>query len=164
LLVRYYAYKNFLPSYPGNLKEFLDDTCKELNRRWKDKEDELREQAAQLERCVKTVFKVFGPTGAFRKWDGERFERSPNRAVFDIMAFYFSQAPLRKAARAASAQVKDAFKDLCTHDERFRRSIETTTKSIEANSTRFSVWGRTLAKILGVHVTVPRLKKALGKK
>jgi hypothetical protein len=28
-LVRYYAYKNFLPDYPGNLKEFLDDTCKE---------------------------------------------------------------------------------------------------------------------------------------
>jgi Protein of unknown function DUF262 len=164
LLVRYYAYKNFLPDYTGNLKEFLDNTCKELNRQWKRREDELREQADQLERCVKTVFRIFGPTGAFRKWDGERFERSPNRAVFDIMAYYFSQASLRKAARAASAEVKDAFKNLCTHDERFRRSIETTTKSIEANTTRFSVWGRTLSKTLGVQVPIPRFKKKLGTK
>lgn len=160
LLVRYYAYKNFLADYPGNLKEFLDDTCKELNRQWKRKEDEIREQADQLERCVKAVFKIFGPTGAFRKWDGERFERSPNRAVFDIMAYFFSQASVRKAARAAAADVKDAFKTLCAEDDRFRRSIETTTKSIEANSARFSIWARTLSKILSVHVSTPKFKRA----
>jgi Protein of unknown function DUF262 len=164
LLVRYYAYKNFLPDYPGNLKEFLDNTCKELNRQWKRRENDLREQAEQLERGIKTVFKIFGPTGAFRKWDGAKFERSPNRAVFDIMTYYFSQAPVRKASRAASSEVKEAFKALCTNDERFRRSVETTTKSIEANSVRFSRWGRVLSNTIGLAIDIPKFKRAAGKK
>ena len=164
LLIRYYAYKNFLPEYPGNLKEFLDETCKQLNRKWKQKEDVLRKQAEQLERAIKTVFRIFGPAGAFRKWDGERFERSPNRAVFDIMTYYFSDPSLRKAARAAASDVKDEFKTLCNDDERFRRSIETTTKSIEANRIRFTVWARTLSKTLGLKVEAPIFQKATGKK
>src|SRR2546430_607876 len=31
LLVRYYAFANFLARYTGNLKAFLDDTCSRLN-------------------------------------------------------------------------------------------------------------------------------------
>ena len=80
------------------------------------------------------------------------------------MAYYFSQAPLRKASRAASGEVKEAFKTLCAHDERFRRSVETTTKSIEANSVRFSRWGRVLSNTIGLAVDIPKFKKAAGKK
>jgi hypothetical protein len=161
LLIRYYAYRNFVSDYPGNLKEFLDQTCKTLNVQWKHREGQLREQAEQLERAIKTVFKVFGPAGAFRKWDGTKFERSPNRAVFDVMTYYFSEPPLRKAARAASGDVKEAFKTLCG-DDRFRRSIETTTKSIEANSVRFSLWARTLSRVLGLKIQSPKFNREVA--
>jgi len=113
LLIRFFAYKNFISDYPGNLKEFLDEACKELNRQWKRREGDLRDQAEQLERAISTVFKIFGSAGAFRKWDGAKFERSPNRAVFDVMTYYFSESTLRKAARAGGADVKEAFKTLC---------------------------------------------------
>ncbi len=164
LLVRYYAYKNFLPRYPGNLKEFLDETCEELNHQWRRRESELRKQAEQLERGIKTVFKIFGQAGAFRKWDGTKFERSPNRAVFDVMSYYFSEPSIRKAARVAGAHVKEAFKTLCAENEHFRRSIETTTKSIEANTARFSLWGRALSKAIGMTVPIPKFNRSAGKK
>lgn len=164
LLVRYYAYRNFIVNYPGNLKEFLDDTCKSLNREWKSRRPALLEQAKQLEFAIKAVFKIFGSTGAFRKWDGTRFERRLNRATFDIMVYYFSQTRVRKAAIASRDDVRRAFKGLCSKNDPFRRSIETTTKSIEANKVRFSVWGHTLAKTLRITVDVPKLKKVGGKK
>lgn len=157
LLIRFFAYKNFVDEYPGNLKEFLDNACKDLNRDWRRKESDLRDEAEQFERAIKTVFTIFGPAGAFRKWDGSKFERTVNRAVFDIMAFYFSEPEIRREARRSSTDIKDAFKNLC-EDERFRRSIETTTKSIEANKVRFSLWGRRLSKVLNLGIKIPKLK------
>jgi hypothetical protein len=159
LLVRYFAYKNFIEDYPGNLKEFLDQTCKELNKQWRKRKDDLLEQAEQLELAIRAVFKIFGSSGAFRKWDGKEFERRLNRAAFDIMTYYFSEESIRKAALAESRQVRESFKDHCTHDHRFRRSLETTTKSLEANSIRLSVWGHALTSILGTKVRIPKLHR-----
>ncbi len=91
LLVRYYAYKNFISGYSGNLKDFLDTTCKTLNRNWKQRKVNIEKQAEQFEHAISATFKILGRESAFRKWDGERFERRFNRAAFDIMVYYFSQ-------------------------------------------------------------------------
>jgi hypothetical protein len=159
LLVRYFAYKNSVEDYPGNLKEFLDATCKSLNKSWKQRKDELREQAEELEKAIEAVYKIFGPTSAFRKWDGNNFERRFNRALFDVMVYYFSQKQVRKAAIEERKSVKGAFKDLCSHDEGFRRSIEPSTKNLESNSIRFSHWGATLSKVLPIKVRIPKLSR-----
>jgi hypothetical protein len=159
LLVRFFAYKNFIGSYSGNLKDFLDSTCKELNKQWKTRQQELAGQARQLELSIKATFKIFAGV-AFRKWDGRAFERRLNRAVFDVMAYYFSEPTIRKAALSGRRQVREAFKDLCAKNERFRRSLETTTKSVEANMIRFSAWGRELNAVLGTKVRLPRIAKA----
>jgi uncharacterized protein DUF262 len=163
LLVRYYAYKNFITDYAGNLKEFLDETCKRLNQQWKKREEEITEQVEQLERAISATFKIFGRGLGFRKWDGEKFERRFNRAAFDIMVYYFSQRIVRTKALTMKQDVKLAFQNLCTNNSAFLRSLETTTKSIEATSVRFSRWGRVL-KDLGLPVQVPKLKKAHAKK
>jgi hypothetical protein len=158
LLVRYYAYKNFISDYSGSLKEFLDTTCKTLNKEWKQRKANIEGQAEQFERAISATFKIFGKESAFRKWDGERFERRFSRAAFDIMAYYFSQKPIRQAAVASKNEVKSAFKRLCETDQAFRSALETTTKSIEANSIRFSRWGRALQQ-LGFPVHIPKLKR-----
>lgn len=159
LLVRYFAYKNFVEDYPGNLKEFLDATCKNLNKVWKQRKDELREQAEELEKAIDAVYRIFGSTSAFRKWDGNSFERRFNRALFDVMVYYFSQRQIRKAAIEERKSVKQAFKDLCSNDERFRRSIESSTKNLESNSIRFSHWGSTLSKVLPIKFRIPKLSR-----
>src|ERR1700690_3691239 len=74
LMVRYYAYHSFLPLYKGNLKGFLDEASKTLNSQWEFRDDEMADQALELEAALETTFEIFG-RNAFNKWDGDRYER-----------------------------------------------------------------------------------------
>jgi hypothetical protein len=163
LLIRSFAFRNYLPDYRGNLKEFLDKTCRVLNKQWKHREGAIRGQAQDLECAISTTFKIFGGDGAFRKWDGSRFERRFNRAAFDIMVYYFSQKRCRQEARAIRQDVRETFKRLCTGNAEFLKSLETTTKSVDATAIRFTRWGRRLRR-LGLHLQVPKLKYAKAKR
>src|SRR6266436_10312195 len=96
LFLRYVAFQYSLDTYTGNLKAFLDDECKRLN-----------------------------------------------RAVFDILIYYFSDEAVRKSALAKKAKVKSAYEAL-SNNSAFIKSLETTTKSVDATRTRFLTWGQTL--------------------
>lgn len=157
LLLRYFAYVNFISDYAGNLKDFLDSTCKTLNKEWDKKKTQLQRQADECERAINATFQIFGEDAAFRKWDGEKFEPRFNRAVFEIMVYYFSQDSVRKQALRKARRVASSFRRLCEKRSQFLKSLETTTKSLKATSTRFSAWGRTL-RTLGLPVQKPRFK------
>jgi hypothetical protein len=156
LLVRYFAFRNFLSEYRGNLKLFLDQTCKKLNETWTVGEAELKIQTADFESAVQATFEIFGEH-AFRKWDRKRYETRFNRAVFDLMVFYFSDQTTRKRAIRLKGAVQVEFKRLCDSDQSFSRSISTTTKSLEATANRLIIWGHALKSRLGVAVSLPRL-------
>ena len=157
LLLRYFAYSYFISDYAGNLKDFLDSTCKTLNKEWNKRSAELQAQAKECERAINATFRIFGEDGAFRKWDREKFESRFNRAVFEIMVYYFSKKTVRKKALAKSRKVVRAFKRLCNEKSQFLKSLETTTKSLKATSTRFMGWGRAL-KGLGLAVQTPKFR------
>ena len=163
LLVRYYAYKNFIETYSGNFKEFLDKTCKDLNGQWKKKRKSILEQAEELESAITATFAIFGEGQAFRKWDGHAFERRFNRAAFDIMVYYFSEPAARKAALRMKSKVKKAFQYLCVAEVDFLRSLETSTKNLVPNRIRFSLWGRSLRK-LGIQVHIPQIPQPRSKR
>ena len=154
LLVRYYAFKNFLPSYAGNLRTFLDRACMRLNSDWDIRRSALEAQAEELEGALATVFEIF-KEDACRKWDGKRFETRINRAVFDIMTFYFSNKEVREKAIENSAAVKEDFKRLCSDNVEFRRSLEVTTKSLNATRTRFTCWAEVLNATLKLDIRLP---------
>lgn len=158
LLVRYYAYKNFIGDYRGNLKEFLDQTCEKLNRHWEKRETVIRSQAKEFEDAISTTLRIFGTESSFRKWEGDRFERRFNRAVFDIMAFYFSNKEANRKALSKRSKIKQAFIHLCETDGDFRGALETTTKSLRATSARLSTWGHALRK-LGVPTNIPKFSR-----
>jgi hypothetical protein len=158
LLLRYFAYANFAADYSGNLKDFLDTTCKKLNAEWNKRTFELKRQADQCERAINTTFRIFGEEEAFRKWDGKKFERRFNRAVFEVMVYYFSKKTVRQQALTEGRRIVRTFKRLCEDKPRFLKSLETTTKSLKATSTRFSEWGRAL-KSLGLEVQTPRFRR-----
>jgi len=157
LFVRYIAFRYSLGTYTGNLKTFLDDECKRLNSRWTTDETDIRHKAEQMEAAISTSYDIFGDN-AFRKYDGHNYETRFNRAVFDILVYYFADGATRTSALARKAKVKNAYEALSTN-RAFIKSIETTTKSVDATRTRFLTWGQTLGKALGVRITLPSIGK-----
>jgi len=157
LFVRYIAFNDSLAEYKGNLKSFLDDECKRLNSRWASDELDIRQKAAQMEEAISASYDIFGDN-AFRKFDGQGYETRFNRAVFDIIVFYFADNVVRKAALAKKTKVKNAYEALSANSA-FVKSVETTTKSVEATRTRFLTWGHALSKAVGIKITLPTIGK-----
>jgi hypothetical protein len=155
LFLRYVAFQYSLDTYTGNLKAFLDDECKRLNSKWATDESDIRYKAQEMEAAISASYEIFGDN-AFRKYDGHNYETRFNRAVFDILIYYFSDEAVRKSALAKKAKVKSAYEAL-SNNSAFIKSLETTTKSVDATRTRFLTWGQTLGKALGVKVTLPSI-------
>jgi hypothetical protein len=162
LTIRFYGLRYELTKYAGNLKGFLDETCRSLNEKWDSEEGELRAASEQLEKAIKFTWEIFG-LHAFRKWNGNFFERRFNRAIFDIMVFYFADPDVRKAAAESKDEIVSSFMELCSDDLQFRSSLETTTKSISAMGTRLGTWGLNLAGITGLALPVPRIDDNSGR-
>ncbi|TRB03502.1 DUF262 domain-containing protein [Agrobacterium tumefaciens] len=155
LVLRYFAYRNFASRYSGDLKKFLDETTEIFNLEWSKSVAMLMEQGKSLEEALTSVRTIFGERDELRKWNGKTFERRINRAVFDIMAYYFSIPEIADASIAKSAQIKAEFQNLCEHNREFVASIESTTKSIDANRQRFGIWASALSAITGLDVRSP---------
>lgn len=152
ILLRFLAYTNFINDYAGNLKVFLDKATESLNDAWPTREAELRAQVAELENAISFTRHAFGEKSYLRKWNGKEFESKKNRAVFDIMLHFFSDSIIRQALAGKGQDIVDEFVKLCNDDD-FRSSLETTTKSIEANRIRFNRWGDAVQALSGVDTT-----------
>lgn len=154
LVVRFFAFYLRLIDYRGNLKKFLDDTCDQLNQSWHTSHGQLHQVAEEMERSIGAAMSIFSVSNVFRKWDGHHFEKRLNRAVFDVISHSLANPTLRDAALRKKTEVLAGFKDLCA-DLEFRTAIESTTKSKQAVSTRFSKWYKILNQVTGKKVVVP---------
>lgn len=150
LLIRFLAFSLYLSTYDGNLKRFLDLTCKSLNSEWAAREDQIRSAAGECDFAIETAYEVFG-RDAFRRWNGTSFEGRFNRAVFDVLAYYFSDSAIAKESKERNEEVVEAFKIVSTITE-FSDSVTRTTKSIDATFTRLSLWGDALRRLLAADV------------
>ena len=160
LLLRYVAFHYFLSEYRGNLKAFLDMTCKELNQDWKKRYFDIQDTVTQFENAVETTINIFGEKNVFRLWlsSSNTYRSQFNRAILDVMVFYFSDEIIRQAAENNHTAVEDAFKKLCSSPNNgFRAAIEGTTKNIRETYNRLSLWGRALLEVLDVEFNVPEL-------
>ena len=157
ILVRFFAFKEFIQHYRGNLKKFLDTACLLLNKQWATREQELQETASLCDSAIDTTIQIFGNEHAFRRWTGNRFDRPFNRAIFDIMTFYFSQAKVAGLAMERAESVVTAFRELCERNPEFNLALTTTTKSIRATKARIQLWGKALQRVLDFEVTIPQV-------
>lgn len=156
LLVRHLAFKNFMTSYRGELKIFLDSACETLNLEWEQRRDAIHDQVDQFNCATAALIEIFGLENVARKpVVGAR--RPFNRAIFDVLIYYAANADVCEAMLRSHAQVRDAFSRLYSNDQAFVRSIESTTKTVEATVTRFGKWGDALSEALGMALSVPRL-------
>lgn len=155
LVLRYFSYANFADAYRGNFKAFLDQSSDKLNRSFPAMYRALSDQESEMEHALTAAETIFGAENYMRKWTGDRYEKAVNRAVFDIMSFYFRNADVRGGALKEGEAVVAAFKRLCAEDGEFLKSIESTTKSLAANRERFGKWAAELTEIVGFEVHSP---------
>lgn len=158
VLVRFIAFENFLHDYRGSLKSFLDDACETLNKQWGKVSSVVERQVTDFESAALALMQIFGPANVARRPESER-RRPFNRAIFDVQVHYLTDKRVRTAALKRKASVRSAFERLWVRDPDFVRSVETTTKSLEATYKRFSAWGEALAKAAGVKVQIPKLRE-----
>lgn len=158
MVIRYFANKYFLMNYNGNLKKAFDDTVNNLNIKWVDDQNKIKEDAEKLNDAIEFTINMYGSKrDAFSKWNGESFQGNFNRAVFDIMVYYFSNSEILEESKLKKDQILESFKNLCKNDPDFITSFEHTTKSIENTFKRITTWGEALADILDVEINVPTI-------
>ncbi|MFF0685651.1 DUF262 domain-containing protein [Streptomyces albogriseolus] len=155
LMVRYLGFQGAAVAYRGNLKEFLDKTCEHYNKTWQSTSHEITKKLAEMERAIDAARHIFSDEGACHKWSGVRWERSLNRAVFDVQISALSDERVRDAALGRAPDVLNAFKRICVENERFIASITSTTKSLEATKNRFDIWNGELSSVLGIPLHRP---------
>jgi len=148
LLLRYFAFKKFIASYDGNLKDILDKTWKNLNDNWESDKENIKKEAEELNNAIDFVFEIFGEKSAFSKYLNGEFKNSLNRGVFDIMVYYFSQNDIRIKLENKKNDVKALFIQLC-EKPKFLRTIEYSVKGLEQVRTRFDFWREGLSGLLG---------------
>jgi len=156
LLLRYFAFKNYLSDYTGSLKSFLDGVCQDFNSNWSNMEHELHQQLSSFESAHNAITSIFG-NNAYKKWSGSFYESRFNRAVFDILILSFSHEEVRTAALKNKPLIESEFQSLCSNNRQFLASIETTTKSLTATHTRISTWFSSVNSILGTNLSIPKL-------
>lgn len=157
IFIRYYAFKYFSDKYSGSMQAFLDMTCDTLNKDWELKQDCVFSDNESLKKAIDLTFSIFGEDDAFRKYKGDKYEEKFNRAVIDIMLYYFSKGEIReRVSEVHYLNIKTAYENLCKGDREFLASIETTTKSLSSVQNRFYKWGETLKTVLDTNITLPR--------
>ena len=117
------------------MQNFLDMTCNKLNKNF-DK-IEITTAMNRFDDAVNLTFNVFSNKEAFRKYKKGKYEDKYNRAVIDIMLFYFSQPEQNDVILKYKEQICTRFKELCSTDENFLSALESTTKSLFAVHYRF---------------------------
>jgi Protein of unknown function DUF262 len=156
LLVRYFGFAWFLEQYQGNLKAFLDLTCRELNSEWATREEEIMAEADRCDDAIRATQEIFG-RDSFHRWLGEKYEGRFNRAVFDIMTFYFRTPEVARAAIDHRDAVQAAYHRLSEQDHEFVDAVQSTTKSIGATHLRLARWGTALQDATHIAVPIPDL-------
>jgi uncharacterized protein with ParB-like and HNH nuclease domain len=158
ILLRYFALSFFVSEYAGNLQKFLDYTCHYLNKNWDKMEDNVKLQTERFNKSMEASIEIFGKGNVARKWTNTGLETKLNRAILDVLLFYFSDDRIRDAALAKSADVNVAFMELCLDSEEFRNAITTTTKSLGATSSRLQLWGEKLKGVIGLDFEIPNFQ------
>ena len=155
LLIRFFAFAESIESYNGDLKEFLDKNSEHFNKNWDARQSEVKMMANRCDQAIDTTFEIFGDD-AFRRWQSpEGFGNRFNRAVFDIMTYYFSHDQIGRRAVCKKHVVKTAFKELSANDEQFTEALQTTTKSVQATFNRLGKWGHKLQAVLECPLKIP---------
>ncbi|MCJ2029176.1 DUF262 domain-containing protein [Methylobacterium sp. J-043] len=152
LLVRFLGFRNYLPTYGGRMKEFLDSVCQQLTDTWANSQPRVQDDLNAFNSAVDALIEIFGVDDIARKPGSKSF----NRAIFDALVFYAADSEIRNSMTAHPEQIKVLYAEL-VRDDRFSEAIESDTAGIPHTFARLSLWGLGLRRVLGIRFNVPML-------
>jgi hypothetical protein len=161
ILLRYVAFHYYLSDYRGDLKKFLDNACVSLNARWDQNSEEIKNIIDQFEKAVQTTINIFGEKNFSRLWlpESATYRSQFNRAILDVMVFYFCDDLIRAAAEKNKEQVEEAFKSLfLTAVDRFKNAVLINPHTKQSTYDRFHLWGQALSKVLDINFNIPQME------
>lgn len=150
MLTRHVALSLRLNEYAGDLRAFLDETCRVYNKRWEHEAARVAACADGLDEAILLTNDIFGKNAFRRATTKGAYETRRNRAVLDVMGYYFQHSDVRESLEHMHEQVEEIFRTTCMRDEEFVASLTSTTKSVRAVRTRLGVWGEALRRLTPV--------------
>jgi hypothetical protein len=154
IMVRFIAFRRFLSSYPGRMKEFLDNTCGVLNETWDQAKDSVADDVSQFNEAVDALISIFDEDELARKPGSRSF----NRAIFDALSFYAADGAIRKEMLKHCEALRGLYLEMMG-DQEFVDSVESDTAGTPHTRDRLAKWGEGLQRILGVAIKTPQLVK-----
>lgn len=165
LALRFFAFKCFPDKYKGNLKEFLDYTCENLNGNWEEKEYIIRDMFAELEKSIVFLKDLFSPDAAFSRYTDGKCNGRFNRSIYEILTYYFSIKEVRIAVEKKKEEFVNKFVELNDNQE-FVYAVSNTTKDINRVVIRFTKVSKILEDLLKDaedNVSIPKFELIEGK-
>lgn len=154
ILVRYLAFRRFLPTYSGRMKDFLDQTCISLNDSWDAVAAAVQGDLEQFNNAVDALIGIFGANDLARKPGSRSF----NRAIFDALIFYACDPIIRDAMIANPAAIRQLYTESLA-DPTFAEAVESDTAGIPHTFRRLSSWGGSLRTALQLEFHLPALEE-----
>lgn len=158
LLLRHLANKFFIVEYSGNLKKFLDESYQKFADSFEAYSYGLHHEIKQLDDAHCFLVEAFGED-LYKKWKNGKFESRFNRSVFEVMAYIFSYPHVRDNVRSRIQDIKHVFVQKMAEDHSFLAYFESTTKSVEAVSNRFSLTAELFNDKLGADAPVVKIAR-----
>jgi hypothetical protein len=147
LLARHIAFTFFRSSYPGRMKDFLDNSCSSLNERWDSMSQDVEQAVVDFEAAINSMVRVFGGEANVARKPGSRII---NRTIFDSLALHFSKPEVRSYAESNIQRVNSEYVSLF-EDSAFVSSVDRDTASFGNTNYRFATIGRILSPGLPVN-------------
>ncbi|MEB3828566.1 DUF262 domain-containing protein [Phormidium sp. CCY1219] len=150
MILRFFAFFFDPIAYRGTLSRFLDSY---LQSGINFDEETLEHHREVFRKTIDDVFYVFGDQ-AFRRYNPEvGWEKSINRAIYDVIMLTFASLE-SEAIRSKKEEIIEALKKVCI-DPEFDEAITSSTKNKERIQTRINKWREALWQ---VGLEVPPLK------
>jgi len=147
LLARHIAFSFFWSSYPGRMKDFLDNSCSFLNENWDSMNQDVEQAVLDFEAAINSMVRVFGGEANVARKPGSRII---NRTIFDSLALHFSKPEVRSYAESNIQRVNSEYVSLF-NDSAFVSSVDRDTASFDNTRYRFATIGRILSPDLPVN-------------
>lgn len=138
LALRYFAFKYNFKNYKGNLKTFLDSTCKLLNQNWENKTKEFEKEFLNLEKSITICFDIFGEKEAFSRFSNGKYNNYFNRPLFEILTYFLTEKRIADEIIGKQDIFKIKFEELSEQDVEFNQAITSTTNNVGKVVYRFN--------------------------
>lgn len=158
LALRYYAFKYYVTSFNGNLKEFLDYTCEQLNKRWDAESSILKSDFCELEHAINFSYSLMGNESPFSRYSDDNSSNRFNRSIYELFSFYFSCEEIRNAVECNKLEFILKFKELNNNSE-FISAVSDTTKSPIKVVSRFSLFAKLLKDFCSSKIPTLEIKE-----